>query len=347
MRTRFLRLFTILFFVSFLNPFLFAQTGEENEFYLFGSDEVLEASLKFDINAFQRQKSKEEYMDAELVFHLSSRDSIVNNIRIRCRGHSRSDICVLPPIRLNFKYCENRPADLKGVSNVKLVTHCRDNISFEKYLLREYLVYKLYNVVTDTSFRVRLLKINYIDTSIRNLSTSRYGIVIEPLDVLEARLNAVEIENVIVRTPYINRDNYDKLCLFQYMIGNDDWYLANLHNLKLIAPAKGDISILATVPYDFDYSGLVNCYYAIPRSEYYDLENITDRVYIGPCRTDEEIRRLMDFFLDLKEEFYNEIEKMDLLGKKQKKRVLRYIESFYDEYKRDELFYNIKYSCFK
>jgi hypothetical protein len=330
----------------FIEPCSLAQTSDENEFHLFGSDEVLEVSLKFDITTLKRKKPVEEYMDAELVFHLNSRDSLVNNIRLRGRGHSRRDICILPPIRLNFKDCENRPADLEGVSNVKLVTHCKDNSTFENYLLKEYLAYKLYNVVTDTSFRVRLLKINYIDTGGRGFDTKRYGIAIEPVDVLEKRLNAVERENVVVRTAYINTDNYDKLCLFQYMIGNDDWYLANLHNLKLIEPAKGNISILATVPYDFDYSGLVDAYYAIP-SELFDREEVTDRVYIGPCREDHEIRKVMDFFLDRKEEFYKEIEKMDLLDHKQKKRVLKYIDSFYDEYKRDELFYHIKSTCFK
>ena len=216
----------------------------------------------------------------------------------------------MPPIRLNFKNCENRPLDLEGVSNVKLVTHCKDNKNFEEYLLREYLAYKLYNVVTDTSFRVRLLKIRYIDTGSKGFNQNRYGIAIEPLDVLSARLSANEKEDIVVRTSFINPENYDKLCLFQYMIGNDDWHLANLHNLKLIEPEIGNKSVLAVVPYDFDYSGLVDAYYAVP-NKLYGLENIRERVYIGPCRTDEDIRRVMKFFLDHKSEFYDEIEKID------------------------------------
>ncbi len=345
MRNSFFRGFTALFFTLFFTAFSLAQSGGEKEFYLFGSEDVLELSLKFDMSTFMKKKSTEDYLDAELVFYIAPGDSLVNKIRVRGRGHSRNEICILPPIRLNFKNCENRPADLKGVSNVKLVTHCKDNKNFDAYLLKEYLAYKLYNVVTDTSFRVRLLKINYIDTGKKGYKLTKYGIAIEPLDVLEARLGAVERENVIVRTTFIEPENYDKLSLFQYMIGNDDWHLANLHNLKLIEPAVGNISVLSVVPYDFDYSGLVDAYYAIP-NELYGLENITDRIYIGPCRTEEEIRRVMNFFLDRKEEFYKEIEKLDLLDERQKKRAFKYIESFFNEYRRDELFYNIKRTCF-
>lgn len=343
------RVLIIIFLLALNVPFAIrtvAQNNNDEGFFLFGSEDVLEVSLKFDITTFVRKKPAEEYMDAEIVYHNSPNDSLVNNIRLRSRGNTRHQICICPPIRLNFDNCENRPLDLEGVSNVKIVTHCKNNSNFEEYLLKEYLAYKLYNVVTDTSFRVRLLHIKYIDTGARNFNMSRYAIAIEPVDVLSARLEAVEKEDVVVRTTFIDTQNYDKLCLFQYMIGNDDWHLANLHNLKLIEPEIGNKSVLAAVPYDFDYSGLVEAYYALP-SELYGLENIRDRVYIGPCRTDEEIRSLMQFFLDHKAEFYEEIEKIDFLSEKKKKRVLSYIDSFFDEYKRDKLFYNIKRTCFE
>ena len=130
------------------------------------------------------------------------------------------------------------------------------------------------------------------------------------------------------------------------MIGNDDWHLANLHNLKLIEPVKGNKMLLGAVPYDFDYVGLVQTYYAIP-NKIYGLEDIRSRIYIGPCRSDESIRELMQFFMDHKQEFYDEIEKIDFVNDNQKKKTLKYIDSFYDEYKRDLLFFSIKAGCFK
>lgn len=334
--------------ILFIYFFLYAGAQEKgsDDFYLFGSDEVLEVSLKFDMTTYIRKKPKDEYMDAELVYHLGPKDSLVNKIRLRSRGNSRNEMCIMPPIRLNFKKCDNSPRDLEGVSNVKLVTHCKNNHTFEDYVLKEYLAYKLYNVVTDTSFRVRLMHIKYVDTGSKGYERYRYGFVIEPVDLLSSRLAAVEKEDIVVRTAFIEHISYDRLCLFQYMIGNDDWHLANLHNLKLIEPLVGNKSRLAAVPYDFDYSGLVNTYYALP-NELYGLEKVQERVYVGPCRTDENIHRHIKFFLDHKEDFYLEIEKMNFVNENQKKRTLKYIDSFFDEYKRDRLFYNIKRTCVK
>lgn len=345
MNKPFRKLVFILSLLLFI-PGLYAQDENRDDFCLFGSDEVLEVSLKFDMTTFLRDKSDDEYMDAELVYHFSERDSLINKIRVRCRGNSRLRICIHPPTRLNFKGCDNRPADLEGVSNVKLVTHCRDNKSYEDYLLKEYLAYRLYNVVTDTSFRVRLMHIRYIDTGAKGNVTYRYGFVIEPLDLLCSRLASVEREDVVVKDEYLEADSFDRLCMFQYMIGNDDWYLPNLHNLKLIEPAEGLKLRRAVVPYDFDYSGLVSAFYALPNDQY-DLENIQDRVYMGPCRREDIIRGHMQYFLNHKDDFLAEIQKIDFNNEKEKKRTSKYIESFFAEYKRDLLLYNIRKTCSK
>jgi hypothetical protein len=309
MKRLFRRLFLALFFPVFVLP-MAAQIDGNDDFYLFGDDKVLEVTLRFDFTTYIRKKPADEYMDAELIYHFSESDSLVNNIRLRSRGNSRNELCIIPPIRLNFKNCENRPLDLDGVSNVKLVTHCKDNDKFEDYILKEYLSFKLYNVVKDSSFRVRLLHIKYSDTGAKGHEHYRYGFVIEPVDVISDRLNAIEKEDVVARANFIDPECYDKLSLFQYMIGNDDWHLANLHNLKLIEPVKGNKMLLGAVPYDFDYAGLVETYYAIP-NKIYGLEDIRSRIYIGPCRSDESIRELMQFFMDHKQEFYDEIEKIE------------------------------------
>jgi len=345
MNKRIVRLLCFLLLLI-LSPVLSAQDTGDDVFYLFDSEEVLEVSLKFDLTTFLRKKPAEDYMDAELVYHFSPDDSLVNKIRVRSRGNSRYELCILPPIRLSFKDCENRPKDLEGVSNVKLVTHCKDNSNFEDYVLKEYLAYRLYNVVTDSSFRVRLLHIRYVDTGSKGHHTYRYGFVIEPVDLLAKRFSSVEKEDIVVRASFIEPDLYDRLCLFQYMIGNDDFHLSNLHNLKLIEPEEGSKLTLGVIPYDFDYSGLVNSYYAIP-NKIYGLEDILDRVYVGPCRPDSTFLRHMQFFLDHKDDFYAEIDKVNFINHRQKTRTIKYIDSFFDEYKRDRLLYHIKTSCFK
>jgi hypothetical protein len=321
-----------------------AQEKEAVDFELFGGEEMLNVSLRFDITEMMKKKSTEDYQDAVLVYYFDSGDSLVNNIRVRARGNRRLDLCAFPPLRLNFKNCENSPSDLEGIPNVKLVTHCMSNKKFEEYILKEYLGYKLYNIVSDTSFRVRLMKINYIDTGRKGFSENLYGFVIEPLDLLCRRIEALELENLVVRSQYIDPETLDKVCMFQYMIGNEDWFLANLHNLKLYEPINGNKALKGIVPYDFDYSGLVNTYYAVP-APVYGLNSIQDRIYAGKCRSDDEFRRLADYFLKRKDIFIREIESLDLLEEKERKRTIKYIESFFDLYKRDYIIFSMKKTC--
>ena len=321
-----------------------AQEKSSPDFELFAGDDMLNVSLQFDITELMRQKSSEDYLDAVMVFHFESGDSLVNNIRVRARGNRRKELCAFPPLRLNFKDCENRPSDLEDISNVKLVTHCMSTKKFEEYVLKEYLGYKLYNVVTDTSFRVRLMKINYIDTGKRGLNETLFSFVIEPLDLLCKRIDAVELEDIVVRSRFIDPDLLDKVCMFQYMIGNEDWFMANLHNLKLYEPIKGDRSLKGIVPYDFDYSGLVNTYYAVATPAY-GLENVQDRIYAGKCRTDEKFRQLADYYLSKKDMFYQSVESLEYLPDKPKKRVIDYLDSFFKLYKRDYILYSMKKTC--
>ena len=320
-------------------------TGDVN-FELFGSTDILSVTLKSDFTSLMKDKSTEDYLPAELVYYLDSGDSLVNRVRIRARGNSRLDFCAFPPYRINFSECENPPVDLQGISNLKIISHCMTTKKYQEYLLREYLSYKLYNVVTDTSFRVRLLSINYIDTGNRGFNRQLLGVALEPLDLLSTRLNVVEREDIVVRSTFIDPVLLDRLCMFQYLIGNEDWFIPNLHNLKLIEPVEGDSQIMGIVPYDFDYAGIVNAYYAVP-SPAYGLETIQERIYAGACRSEDEFRELAKLFLDFKDEFYREVEALDLLSSKARRHVLSYLESFYRMYKRDYIIYSMKKTCAK
>ena len=75
----------------------------------------------------------------------------------------RNKFCMFAPIELNLKRANFGYSDLNRISKLKLVPQCSAGKDKADYVLREYLAYKLFNVLTDTSFRVRLLVINYID----------------------------------------------------------------------------------------------------------------------------------------------------------------------------------------
>ena len=80
------------------------------------------------------------------------------------------------------------------------------------------------------------------------------------------------------------------------MIGNTDWTVPVFHNNVLII-SQGNLQGLGSgiaVPYDFDYSGLVDANYAVP-SDQLNLPSVLDRRYLGICRSEE------TFISDLKE----------------------------------------------
>jgi hypothetical protein len=230
---------------------------------------------------------------------------------------------------LNFKKTDFAKNDLQKLEKVKVVTHCETGN--EENLFREYLIYKLYNVLTDYSFRVRLLRITYHDSFKKRKPIRTYAFFIEPLDFLAERLNWLPIENDKLSQKNVLPEMMDRVAIFNYMIGNTDWSVPGQHNCKILSQKDTDRPELGTiVPYDFDYSGLVNANYAIP-GEGLDIESVRQRVYLGRCRSDEEYLKTLKEFTDKKEDFYKVIREFGLVGEKAKKDMIRFLDEFYSK----------------
>ncbi len=302
---------------------------------LFSSDEILNLSLRFDLTEYMRKKPKEEYMKAILTYHISEKDSLNKEIKLRSRGISRNNICSFPPISLNFKKSDMKSPEMKKVDKVKLVTHCKSGN--EEYLFKEYLIYKLYNVLTDFSFNVRLVKIDYISTAKNQKIIRSYAFLIEPLNILADRTKAVPVESLAISGKNIISEMLDRMTIFNYMIGNTDWSLAGQHNLKVLSVIDSDNPGLgAVVPYDFDYAGLVNAHYAVP-TEGLGLENVRQRRFLGYCRSDEQYVKALIEFSENKAEFYRIINDFTYLNDKDKKYMIAYLDEFYKMLEKDFL----------
>lgn len=316
-----------------------------NTFNLFEESEILEVTLRFDISEYMSDKPDKEYMYALLTYKYNDLDSINKKIRLRARGNYRYRNCEFPPLRLNFKDTDFGFADLDSLKNLKMVTHCFDNETYQIYLIREYLIYRLYNLITDYSFRVRFLKVRYIDTGKNGLLFEQYGFLLEPLERLLFRVNASEIEDEGLSLDDFESDIIDRISLFQYLIANSDWDVHLGHNFNFIR-LEGDNNKMIPIPYDFDYSGFVNAHYAMARDDL-NLTDITDRVYKGPCRTEEEYRIMMDEFMAYKESFIEEVRNFEYLDRTVRKELINYIKSFYSLYKNDKLIDLLMEECLK
>jgi hypothetical protein len=316
----------------------------QQDFGLFTNNEVLNISLRFDVTNYRRKKPKEEYMDGLLTYHISEKDSINKNIKLKSRGEMRNGYCDFPPIRLNFSKAGFQKADVSKIDKIKLVTHCE--YGNEENLFKEYLIYKLYNVLTDTSFRVRLVKIEYINTYKKSKPIDSYAFFIEPIEILAVRTNSIAVTSVNLSQKNIYPEMMDRVAIFNYMVGNTDWSVPNQHNVKILSKLTvGNSGLGMIVPYDFDYSGLVNADYAVP-FEGLGITSVTERRYVGICRSEETFIQALQEFKDKKEEFYKVINGFSLLKEKTKKEMIGYLDTFFSGFdKRNTVVFDILSKC--
>jgi len=313
---------------------------------IFEDDTPLNITLKYDITSFIKNKQKGEFLDAELIIHLNDEQLFTKNIRLKARGNFRRGQCFFPPIQLNFKTDKLQNPELKGIKKIKVVTHCSKSKSNEIYILKEYLAYKLYNLLTDISFRVRLLNITYVDTGKKERNYQQYGFLIEPVELVAKRHESILIDPAVVRANNVIEADADRAALFQYMIGNTDWRIKGGHNTKYIKSLNLISSKVTPVPYDFDFSGFVGADYSFPQ-EWTSIENVTEREYMGYCRSVDEIYlKNIKQFTDKQNEIHRAIVDFEYLDERSKKTLTRFIEEFYLELERpDRFIVTLKNQC--
>jgi hypothetical protein len=184
----------------------------------------------------------------------------------------------------------------------------------------------MYNQVTDLSFKVRLARILYFDTGIDKVVFEKYSFFLEDKDHVAER-NNLFAEDRIANPFDINKDNYIKLSFFQYLIGNKDWWVSSRKNIVIMHTADSSTG-LYTIPYDFDFSGIVDADYSKPFGVP-DYSIADRRRYKGICFTDEEFRKVSEFYRELRPSLEAIINNQDLITRLEKKAKLRYLKEFY------------------
>ena len=316
---------------------------------LFIRKEPLNLTLKFDIKEFQKTRRKEEYHPAELTCHVSDSFQVTHTVRVRARGIFRRDYCTMPPFWLNIRHAGIEAAledpALRDVVKMKMVTRCKPMASHEYLVLREYLVYQLYNLLSDYSFNTRLMRIKYIDTGRKNRESEEWGFLIEHSDKMAERNNAmiVESERLSVRT--VNGEVMDKVAFFSYMVGQQDYSVTGQHNLKILAPKEYGPTGFIPVPYDFDFCGLVNAQYANPREDT-GLQSVRQRYYAGACRDEATHQKTIRWLASFRKKMEDLIMGFEYLPDKEKLDMVEYLDSYFEEAERESFIrFKINSTC--
>ena len=317
---------------------VFAQPAPINRQQFFLGDSVINVQLTTDIRKLRADKKKLVWLPAHIVMNFADTLVISESIRIEPRGIYRKDNCDLASLMLDFK----TPASpqLSNLKKLKLVGGCYSNDASENLLLKEYLVYKIYNILSPMSFRVRLLHVTYNDSAQKVKSYTQYAFLIEDIKDLAERNNCKEIKNKSFPTEATNRQQISFVSIFEYMIGNTDWAVPNNHNIKLMVPLTDTSAKPYPIPYDFDYCGLVSAPYAVP-AEGLDIKNVRDRYYMGHPRAIQELDIITDVFKEKQESIMKYVNDFYLLNPKERKDIINYLDQFYDIIKTES---SIKYA---
>ncbi|HUZ60376.1 MAG TPA: hypothetical protein VMU83_16510 [Hanamia sp.] len=259
-----------------------------------------------------------------------------DSILLVIRGHYRRANCYLPPLKVIFneKKKKNGEKDKKKVKNtslgsLKLVSQCKTAEADEQYLLKEYLIYKIYNLITDMGFRVRLINLNLVDNTGKKKTIKEYSFLMEDIKDLAKRNKCKSWKQGKMDPRDVDRRQMTIVSIFEYMIGNTDWGVSVNHNTKLILSKRDSTQRPYVVPYDFDFSGFVNTDYSTP-DPMLNIASVRERVYRGFPRTIEELNEVLDIFKKQKDSIYNLINNFSLLTPKSKKDIISYLDDFYE-----------------
>jgi hypothetical protein len=295
---------------------------------LFGLREPLTLTLKFNIKEFQKTKRQEKYHKAELTCDVREDFDVTHEVRVRARGNNRMDVCYMPPFWLNIRYAGIEAEDLTGVIKMKVVTRCRGSSIYEDYVLREFLVYQIYNLLSPYSFNTRLVRLKYIDTGRKDKISEDWGFIIEPEAMMAERNSAMPIKSDKLALATVNKEWMDKVAYFHYMVGQADYSVTGRHNLKILTLKDYGPTGFIVVPYDFDYTGLVDATYAVP-GENLGIASVKDRYYLGKCRSEDIHQRTIDWLASYRDEIMELIMSFDYLEESDREEMVEYIESYY------------------
>lgn len=295
---------------------------------IFTADSPLTFTLTANLGRLRRDKSQSPpWRDATITYADSADGMVEIPLKVRTRGIWRLANCDFPPIRLDFKKSEAKHSVFAKLDKPKLVTYCKDNDEYEQYVLQEFQLYRVYNVLTRYSHRVRLARISYADSGSGKVQATRYGFIEEEPDDLASRVGSMLMKGKGAAPSEIDTKSAATFFLFQYMIGNTDWAVSAQHNVELVTSDSGDYVPIA---YDFDFSGAVNARYATTDARL-PIRRVRDRLYRGYCLPNEVFVPTFALFIAKKDSIYALYH--DSIGQLLKgdrvKETLEYFDDFY------------------
>ena len=323
--------YLFLFYTLCVTQSLVAQPNQIDRVKFFTDQTIFKAKVVTNLNKMiYSGKEGKNPLRAYFICKLPDSTDVKEKVTLETRGHFRRENCTYPPLKIVF----NKPDStvLSSLKSLKLVSTCKASNENSQYLIKEYLSYKLYNLLTDKSFRVRLVDMDFIDSSGKKKPFKEFAFFTEDEKEMAKRNNCKDWTVGKPPTEAMDRAQMTLVSIFEYMIGNTDWSVPARHNIKTILSKADPDSKPFSVPYDFDFAGLVNTDYATPDAMFGTV-SVQERVYRGYARTMDELNATLDLFIKQKNNFYALINNCEYLNPNSKKGMIKFLEDFYSSIK--------------
>ncbi|MGB5322382.1 hypothetical protein [Lutimonas sp.] len=308
---------------------------------LFKDEKPLKIHLTYSKEHILSYTNDSSYIKSDLSYQ--KEDGMMASIEteVRARGNYRRSNCYYLPLWIKINKEASQGSIFQDDKKLKLVLPCLNSSRSNDDVLKEFLAYKIYELISPYHFDTKLLSIQLKEEKKgKNIDHDLMGIFIQD----DKKTASIHQGNLIKR--HIHPNNQDPLssarnAMFQYMIGNTDYSIAYQHNEKLFFIDDK----IVPIPYDFDMSGLVNASYAVVsaiNNKPLPISKVTDRLYRGFDRDDEIIQEVRNEFLNHEIDNYNLMDqyKSSFKYPKEFTECKSYVESFYKIIKDDKKFEN-------
>ena len=304
---------------------------------LYDDDSTLAVTIEGPLRTLIRKR--DESVEYPSIFKYTDADGTEHvfdiNLRIRGKFRAKKETCNFPPLRVNFKKSQVKGTLFAGQDRIKLVTDCQSAKSrYQQVLLKEYLAYKILNVLSDRSFSARMLHVTYVDTDRKGKSRESYAFFIEDQKHIGDRLGLDLIKTPKTKYSALDSPQANLVNVYQYFIANTDFSLIRgpegsdcCHNTVLYQKDSGPF---ITVPYDFDHAGLIDAPYATPNPRF-KIKTVRTRVYRGRCDNNSHLDSTFRQFNDSRDNISQLVAGLDGFDDRSIKGTMKLIDKFYSD----------------
>jgi hypothetical protein len=160
---------------------------------LFETHEPLAVVLEFPADDLLRHAKKKPTVPGQLRYTDANGTDVALDLDLTSRGKSRLEQCRYPPLSINLKKKQTESTLFAGQNKLKLVTPCRLTTVYKDYLAQEYAIYRAYNLLSEHSFRVRMLEVTFHDSNGKREDAVHAAFLIESDKEVAARLDMTTV----------------------------------------------------------------------------------------------------------------------------------------------------------